>query len=61
MKLNSTWLYFYLIICGVAFTATALKADPTGDCTTGQYCEQSSLDTTNTTTTTNSPNYYIRM
>ena len=31
-----------------------LSADQTGDCTAGeQYCEQNSLETTNTTTTTN--------
>ena len=38
-----------------------VTADQTGDCTAGsQYCEQNSLDTTNTTTTTNT-NTLIRI
>ena len=42
------------LVLGVLLSPLFAIADQTGDCTAGsQYCEQNSLDTTNTTTTTN--------
>ena len=43
-----------LFILSLSFVSLNLIADQTGDCTAGeQYCEQNSLETTNTTTTNN--------
>ena len=42
-----------LLALGLVFSFNSY-GDQTGDCTAGsQYCEQNSLDTTNTTTTNN--------
>ena len=43
------------VVAGLfAFISLGIQADQTGDCTAGeQYCEQNSLETTNTTTTNN--------
>ena len=43
------------VVAGLfAFMSYGILADQTGDCTAGeQYCEQNSLETTNTTTTNN--------
>ena len=43
-----------LFILGLLTMSFALRADPTGDCTSGtQYCEDNGLTTINTTVTTN--------
>ena len=47
---QSKFLFGALIISALFFGSEAVQADPTGDCTTGEFCEQSSLTTTNTTT-----------
>ena len=46
-----------IFILGVLFLPFIAIADQTGNCTAGeQYCEQNSLETTNTTTTNNTNN-----
>lgn len=46
-----------IFILGVLFLPFIAIADQTGDCTAGeQYCEQNSLETTNTTNTNNTNN-----
>ena len=53
IKMFKQYIYLAAFAASILLIASNVQADPTGDCTTGQYCEQSSLATTNTTTTTN--------
>jgi hypothetical protein len=42
-----------ILTVSITLFSVTVNADQTGDCTTGQYCEQNTLTTTNQTTTTN--------
>lgn len=56
MSTLNTQIRLFLVFCvvtlGGVFFSSEAYADQTGDCTTGQYCEQNTLVTTTTTSST---------